>query len=61
MIGHALAVRYIVDAAEGLVPASLMLAPVEHARPYRLEASEVEAASDLLESWSLDPRFRDPS
>ena len=38
-----------------------MLAPVEHARPYRLEASEVEAAADLLESWSLDPRFRDPS
>ena len=61
VIGHALAVRYIVDAAEGLVPASLMLAPVEHARPYRLEASEVEAAADLLESWSLDPRFRDPS
>ena len=61
VIGHALAVRYIVDAAEGLVPASLMLAPVEHARPYRLEAGEVEAAADLLELWSLDPRFRDPS
>jgi len=61
VIGHALAVRYIVDAADGLVPASLMLAPVEHALPYRLEAGELEAAADLLESWSLDPRFRDPS
>ncbi len=61
VVGHALAVRYIVDAAEGLVPAPLMLAPVEHAWPYRLEAGELEAAADLLESWSVDPRFRDPS
>ncbi len=58
VIGHALAVRYVIDAAEGLVPAPLMLAPVEHARPHRLEAREVEAAADLLESWSRDPRFR---
>lgn len=61
VIGHALAVRYIVDAADGLVPAPLMLAPVEHASPHRLEAGELEAAADLLESWSLDPRFRDPT
>lgn len=59
MIGHALAVRYIVDAADGLVPAPLMLAPVEHALPHRLEADKLGAAADLLESWSLDPRFRD--
>ena len=61
VIGHALAVRYIVDAADGLVPASLMLAPVEHALPYRLEAGELETAAELLESWTLDPRFRDPA
>ncbi|MDQ3121058.1 MAG: histidine phosphatase family protein [Actinomycetota bacterium] len=61
VIGHALAVRYIVDAAEGLVPAPLMLASVEHALPYRLAAVELENAVELLESWSLDPRFRDPA
>ena len=61
VIAHALAVRYIVDAAKGLVPAPLMLAPVEHALPYRLAAVELERAADLLESWSLDPRFRDPT
>ncbi|MDQ3425047.1 MAG: histidine phosphatase family protein [Actinomycetota bacterium] len=60
VIGHALAVRYIVDAAEGLVPAPLMLAPVEHALSHRLTADELEAAVELLEEWSLDPRFRDP-
>lgn len=61
VIGHALAVRYIVDAAEGLVPAPLMLASVEHALPYRLAAVELENAVELLESWSLEPRFRDPA
>ena len=61
VIGHALAVRYIVDAADGLVPAPLMLAPVEHARPYRLEVGDLETAAELLESWSLDPWFRDPA
>jgi alpha-ribazole phosphatase len=61
VIGHALAVRYIVDAAGGLVPAALMQEPVEHARPYRLAAKELEAAVDLLHEWSLDPGFRDVS
>lgn len=60
VIGHALAVRYIVDAAQRLVPASLMLVPVEHALPQRLNADELETAAELLERWSLDPRFRDP-
>ena len=61
VVTHALAVRYVVDAAQGLVPASLMLVPVEHALPYRLEAGELEAAAGVLEAWSLDPRFRVPS
>jgi broad specificity phosphatase PhoE len=61
VIGHALAVRYIVDAVSGLVPAALMQEPVEHARPYRLAAEELEAAAGLLHEWSLDPRFRDVS
>lgn len=61
VIGHALAVRYIVDAATGLAPAALMQAPVEHAYPHRLAAEELEAAADLLHEWSLAPRFRQVS
>jgi broad specificity phosphatase PhoE len=60
LVGHALAVRYVLDAAHGLPPAARM-APVEHARPYRLGADEVAAAARLLEEWSEAPRFRDPS
>jgi broad specificity phosphatase PhoE len=56
-IGHALALRYAVDAAKGLVPASF-IAPVEHATPFRLSASQVDSAAALLEDWSRSPRFR---
>lgn len=61
VIGHALAVRYVVDAVSGLVPAALMQAPVEHAHPYRLTSEELEAAAARLHEWSLEPRFRDAS
>ncbi len=61
VVGHALGVRYVVDAVSGLVPAALMQEPVEHARPYRFSAEELDAAASLLEEWSLDPRFRDVS
>jgi broad specificity phosphatase PhoE len=59
-VGHALLVRYAVDAANGRVPAPLM-APVAHAAPHRLDASAVESAAALLETWSRAPRFRTPS
>jgi 2,3-bisphosphoglycerate-dependent phosphoglycerate mutase len=59
VVGHALAIRYVLDAAEGLVPAALMASPVEHAIPYRLTAKQMAAAAALLEHWSGDPRFRD--
>ena len=59
-IGHALSIRYVVDAGEGLVPAARM-APVPHAQPFRFSAEEVERAASLLEAWSAAPRFRDPS
>ena len=59
-IGHALAVRYVLDAAQGLVPAPLMT-PVDHAIAHRLDASDVENAAVLLEDWSRAPRFRDHS
>lgn len=59
-VGHALAVRYVIDAAQGLAPAPRM-APVEHAIPFRLSAPQVESAAALLEDWSRAPRFRDHS
>jgi broad specificity phosphatase PhoE len=61
VISHALALRYVLDAVEGLVPAALMAWPVEHAVPHRLSADDVRAAAALLEEWSRMPRFRDPS
>jgi broad specificity phosphatase PhoE len=61
VVSHALAVRYVLDAVDGLVPAALMASPVEHAVPHRLSADEVERAATLLEGWSEAPRFRDPS
>jgi broad specificity phosphatase PhoE len=61
VVSHALALRYVLDAAGGLVPAALMAWPVEHAVPHRLSAREVREAVALLEEWSRSPRFRDPS
>jgi broad specificity phosphatase PhoE len=60
VVGHALALRYVLDATDGLAPASLMV-PIEHAVPYRLDRGGVERAAELLEAWSREPRFRDPS
>ena len=59
-VGHALMVRYVLDAVTGLVPAARMT-PVEHAVLYRLSAADAGDAASLLESWSCAPRFRDPS
>lgn len=56
-VGHALVVRYVLDAAAGLVPAPVM-EPVAHAAPFRLGEQDVRAATDLLERWSRTPRFR---
>jgi probable phosphoglycerate mutase len=59
VVGHALSVRYIIDAAEGHVPAARM-APIEHAFPYRFSRADAERAASFLEEWSAAPRFRDP-
>jgi 2,3-bisphosphoglycerate-dependent phosphoglycerate mutase len=56
-VGHALLIRYVVDAAAGLVPAPL-ITPVPHAVAYRLPVAEIESAAALLEEWSQVPRFR---
>jgi broad specificity phosphatase PhoE len=57
VVAHALVIRYLLDAAEGLAPAARMT-PVEHAKPYPLSADEARAAVRLLEEWSRTPRFR---
>ena len=59
-VGHALPIRYIVDAAVGLVPAPRM-APVAHAHPFRLDRDDVARAGEVLQVWSRSPRFRYPS
>ena len=60
VVAHALVIRYLLDAAEGLVPAARM-APVAHATPYELSRADLERAATLLEEWSRAPSFRDPS
>jgi len=57
LVGHALMVRYTLDAADGLVPAARMV-PIEHAHPYRLDREGVERAVEVLEAWSAAPAFR---
>jgi alpha-ribazole phosphatase len=58
VIGHALAIRYVLDGVDGLVPASLMASPVEHGVPHRLTRAGLERAASLLQEWSLEPEFR---
>jgi len=60
LVGHALPLRYVVDAAVGLVPAPRM-APVAHAHPFHLGRDDIVRAADVLEEWSASPRFRDAS
>jgi broad specificity phosphatase PhoE len=60
LVWHALALRYVLDASHGLVPAPLIV-PVQHAVPHALGRDDVERAASLLEEWSRAPRFRDPS
>jgi broad specificity phosphatase PhoE len=59
LVGHALALRYVLDGARGLVPAPL-ITPVDHATVYELSGEEARRAADLLEGWSRSPAFRPP-
>jgi broad specificity phosphatase PhoE len=60
LVWHALAIRYVLDAAQGLVPAPL-IAPVPHGTLHVLDHDQVVRAAELLEGWSHAPRFRGPS
>lgn len=56
-VGHALPLRYVLDAADGSVPAARIEA-VPHATPFELHRGQVEGARDLLEAWAASPEFR---
>jgi broad specificity phosphatase PhoE len=58
LVWHALALRYVLDASQGLVPAPL-ITPVEHAVPHALDRADAERAASLLEEWCQSPRFRE--
>jgi len=55
-VGHALPVRYVLDAAEGSTPQP-RITPVAHAVPHRLSARQVETAARVLRSWAAAPAF----
>jgi broad specificity phosphatase PhoE len=55
-VTHAVPIRYLLRAAEGLPPHS-RIEPVPHAEPFRLEASALRDAVELLGSWALEPAF----
>jgi len=57
-VGHALPVRYILDAAQGRVPAA-RIEPVAHAVLYPVDAAGAERAAETLRAWSQAPVFRD--
>ena len=55
-VGHALPVRYVLDASDGRFPEA-RIAPVEHAVPHRLSSANVTAAARALRRWSAAPSF----
>lgn len=55
-VSHGLPVRYVLDAAEGGVPAR-RVEHVPHASPYRLGRESVELAAQTLRAWAAAPRF----
>jgi broad specificity phosphatase PhoE len=58
VVSHALALRYIIDASDGLFPAS-RIEHVDHAVPIALPAEAVARAAVTLRDWALAPRFAD--
>jgi broad specificity phosphatase PhoE len=55
-VGHALPVRYALDAAAGLDP-SARITPVPHATAHALDRDAVERAADRLRAWAAAPCF----
>jgi broad specificity phosphatase PhoE len=59
LVGHALPVRYVLDAVDGRFPAA-KIGRIGHAEPHRLDRDALEAAAETLRVWSEAPRFADP-
>ncbi len=57
-VGHALPIRYVLDAADGRSPTP-RIEPVLHAEPYVLPVDRVVAASEALRRWAVAPLFGD--
>ena len=57
-VSHALPIRYVLDAADGLFPAA-RIAHVPHATPLALDGEAVERAAETLRVWGTAPRFAD--
>jgi probable phosphoglycerate mutase len=55
-VGHALPVRYVLDASDGRFPEA-RIAPVRHAVPYSLGEAQVVAAVRALRRWSAASAF----
>ena len=58
VVGHALPLRYALDAADGSFPAA-KIEHLEHATPYPLRREQVDLAAETLRVWAEDPQFRD--
>lgn len=58
VVGHALPLRYALDAADGSFPAA-KIEHLEHATPYPLTREQVDMAAGTLRVWAEDPQFRD--
>lgn len=56
-VGHALPIRYVLDAADGRLPEP-RIEPVAHAEPYVLPFDRVVAAAQALRRWAAAPVFR---
>ena len=57
-IGHALPIRYALDAADGAFPAARVVG-VPHATPFRLRTEQLEVAVETLRAWAEKPQFSD--
>lgn len=56
-VSHALPVRYVVDASDGVFPAA-RITPVPHATPFALTRRQVVEAATTLRAWVAAPEFR---
>lgn len=59
VVSHALPIRYLLDAAEGLVPTP-RITPVGHAAPAVLPVEAVERAVTTLRGWAAMPVWAGP-